>query len=68
MEKEVIRLAFVTAQEIRPIDVVGHLNIDHRTAVRLLQSLSRKGWFCPIVRENGSRVVKYELIRQHWRE
>lgn len=67
-EKEVIRLAFATAQHIRPIDVVRHLLIDHRTAVRLLQSLCGKGWFHPITREGGSRVIKYKLIKQHWRE
>jgi len=67
-EKEVIRLAFKLASDIRPIDVENHLGINHRTAVRLLQSLCAKNWFRSIVREGGSRVIKYELIRQNWRE
>lgn len=67
-EKEIIRLAFAAARDIRPIDVVRHLNIDHRTAVRMLQSLCAKAWFRPIMRENGARVIKYKLIKQQWRE
>lgn len=42
-EKEIIRLAVFLVQPIRPIDVQMHFEIDHRTAVLMLQKLCAKG-------------------------
>lgn len=62
-EKEIIRLAGRLARPLRPIDAALHFDIDHRTAVLMLQKLCKKGWLRPTVRANGERVVRYELIR-----
>jgi hypothetical protein len=62
-EKEIIRLAIRLAQSIRPKDVERHLEIDHKTAVLLLQRLCTKGWLLPTIRGKGERVVRYELAR-----
>jgi hypothetical protein len=60
-EKEVIRLAIQLAKSIRPKDVELHFEIDHKTAVLLLQRLCTKGWLLPTIRGRGERVVRYEL-------
>jgi hypothetical protein len=62
-EKEIIRLAFSLARDIRPKDVTDHLRINNRTAVRLLQSLCSQGWLRPVMREGGRRVLCYRLAR-----
>lgn len=62
-EKEVIRLLYQLARPIRPVDVKKHFAINHRTAVRLLQSLRTKGWLTPISRTAGGKIVQYELAR-----
>lgn len=62
-EKEVIRLAIGRGQPIRPKDVSHHLDIDHRTAVRLLRSLCEKGWLLPSYRGSQQRIVRYEMAR-----
>lgn len=61
VEREIIRLAFKLARPLRPIDVENHLNINHRSAVRMLHSLSTKGIFIPFTGPGGKHVVKYEL-------
>jgi len=38
-ERETIRLACTLARPLRPIDIKTHFRIDHRTAVKILQSL-----------------------------
>ncbi|MNI47334.1 hypothetical protein D3C73_1018480 [compost metagenome] len=63
-EREVIRLACMLAQPLRPIDVETHLSINHRTAVRTLQSLCTKGWFSPVTGTEGKHRVRYELQRE----
>jgi hypothetical protein len=60
-EKEIIRLAIGLSQPIRPKDVERHLEIDHKTAVKMLQKLCTKGWLLPSFRGKGERVVRYEL-------
>lgn len=60
-ERETIRLACKLARPLRPIDVVTHLSINHRTAVRMLQSLSTKGMFSAVTGAEGKRVVRFEL-------
>lgn len=61
IEREIIRLAYKLARPLRPIDVENHLNINHRSAVRILHSLSIKGMFFPVTGSGGKHVVKYEL-------
>lgn len=62
-EQEIIRLACKLTHPLRPIDVETHLNINHRTAVRALQSLCTKGWFAAATGAEGKHVVRYELQR-----
>lgn len=62
-EKEIVRLAIQLAQPIRPKDVERHFEVDHKTAVLMLQKLCKKGWFVPSLRGKGERVVRYELAR-----
>lgn len=62
-ERETIRLACSLARPLRPIDIVTHLNLNHRTAVRTLQALCAKGLFLPIAGASGKHVVRYELQR-----
>jgi len=47
-EREVIRYAHQLARPLRPKDVEHHLNVCHRTSVRVLQVLSSKGYLNPI--------------------
>lgn len=60
-EREIIRLAYRIARPLRPIDVETHLNVNHRTAVRILKSLYEKGWFSAVTGAEGKHVVRYEL-------
>ncbi|TJY42042.1 hypothetical protein E5161_12345 [Cohnella pontilimi] len=62
-EQEIIRLAITLVREVRPIDVERHLRVNNRTATRMLQNLCVKGRMRPIVRENGVRVLQYELVK-----
>jgi hypothetical protein len=62
-EKGIIRLAIQLARPIRPKDVQIHFEVDHKTAVRMLQKLCDKGWLTPSLRGTGERVVRYELAR-----
>ncbi|NOU95841.1 hypothetical protein GC093_21830 [Paenibacillus sp. LMG 31456] len=62
-EKEIIRLSVQLAQPIRPKDVERHFEIDHKTAVLMLQRLCTKGWLRPTFRGKGERIVRYELAR-----
>jgi very-short-patch-repair endonuclease len=61
LEREIIRLACRLARPLRPIDVEKHLSINHRYAVRMLQSLCSKGWFAAAAGASGQHVVRYEL-------
>lgn len=60
-EKELIRLAYQLPRPIRPIDVENHLDINHRTAVRTLQSLCSKGYFTAATGASGQKIVRYEV-------
>ncbi|WP_407671568.1 DUF559 domain-containing protein [Paenibacillus guangzhouensis] len=60
-EREVIRLAHQLARPLRPKDVESHLDVCHRTSVRVLLALSAKGYLNPIRSESGIRVTKYTL-------
>ncbi|MCY9697302.1 DUF559 domain-containing protein [Paenibacillus alginolyticus] len=62
-EREIVRLVCRLARPLRPIDVVTHLGINHRTAVRTLQSLCTKGWFSAVTGAAGKNIVRYELQR-----
>ncbi|MBA9084206.1 very-short-patch-repair endonuclease [Fontibacillus solani] len=61
IEREIIRLAYSLSRPLRPIDVKTHLDINHRTAVRTLQSLASKGIFSSTPGVKGKHVVRYEL-------
>jgi hypothetical protein len=60
-EREIIRFACTLARPVRPIDVENHLGMNHRTAVRTLQSLCTKGLFVAVTGELGKYAVRYEL-------
>ncbi|MBP1977841.1 hypothetical protein J2Z47_006127 [Cohnella thailandensis] len=60
-EKEIVRLAHTLARAIRPIDVVKHLGLNQRSAVKYLNALSEKGVFNPIKASGCDRIMKYEL-------
>ncbi|MCR8843965.1 endonuclease domain-containing protein [Paenibacillus sp. SC116] len=64
VEREVIRLACRLARPLKPVDVASHLEVNHRTAVRLLQSLQAKGLFHAVIGNDGKRVARYEM-QQH---
>lgn len=61
-QREIIRLAGFLARPIRPIDVVQHLAINHRTAVQLLQQLCERRLFQPILNEKPTRVTFYRIL------
>ncbi|MOA45334.1 hypothetical protein D3C78_1677240 [compost metagenome] len=61
MEREIIKLACMLARPVRPIDVVSHLGLNHRTAVRTLHLLCEKGWFAAISGAEGKHNVRYQL-------
>ncbi|MHA0856237.1 hypothetical protein [Paenibacillus sp. CMAA1364] len=65
-ENEVIRFALTHVQPLSPKRVASHFSINHRTSVRLLQSLCSKGWLRPIVSGAGRRIHRYELHREMW--
>ncbi|MDQ6420609.1 hypothetical protein RB620_14355 [Paenibacillus sp. LHD-117] len=60
-DREIVRLACILARPLRPIDVEKHLDINHRTAVKILHSLSERGLFTPISGGEGKYVVRYEM-------
>lgn len=60
-EREILRLACTLARPLRPVDVETHLGLNHRTAVRTLQSLSAKGVLLAVAGPEGKHVTKYEL-------
>ncbi|WP_127533066.1 DUF559 domain-containing protein [Paenibacillus kobensis] len=60
--KELIRLANALGRPLRPIDVERYLNINHRTAVNLLRTCSKYGWFAMIAGAKGKNIVRYELL------
>jgi len=61
IEKELIRYAIQCAGEIRPIEVREYLDIDYKTAAKMLNTLCSKGWFIPKYGPDGKRVVKYKF-------
>lgn len=62
-EREILRLSCMLARPLRPVDVETHLFLNHRTAVRTLQSMCGKGLLKPAFGFEGKRAVKYELQR-----
>lgn len=59
-EQEIARLSWTLARPLRPIDVTNHLNISHRSATNILQSMSAEGHFTIIKGESGKYAVRYE--------
>jgi hypothetical protein len=64
LEKEVVKLAVASGAPIRPADVKRRFAVDHRTAVKWLQSLCAKGWLKPVPRGKSRRLMAYELDRR----
>nr|WP_305953408.1 MULTISPECIES: hypothetical protein [unclassified Paenibacillus] len=62
MEQEIIRLAVQLARPIRPLDVEEHFDITYKTAIRILRSLTEKGWLLPSPDAGLQRIVRYELV------
>jgi very-short-patch-repair endonuclease len=58
-EQETLRLALTLARDIRPVDVIRHLKMNRRTAIRILQRLCQKGRLTAVRR--GSRMMRYRL-------
>jgi hypothetical protein len=66
-ENEVIRLAYSLARPIKPMDIETHFSINHRTAIRILNSLCHKGRLNPVSRGMSGRRTYYELTsKQPW--
>lgn len=64
IEREIIRLTYTIAKPLRPIDIRTHLDINYRTAVRVLQSLCKKGWLIPQAGAEGKNILRYELVKR----
>lgn len=62
-EKEVVLLALQNAHSIRPKDIEKHFEIDHKTAILMLQRLKNKGWLRPTYGAKQERVVRYALTK-----
>jgi len=62
-DHEIMRLAVMKAEPIRPIDVTKHFLIDHRTAVKYLKRLCQKGWIQPLYHANGQRIRYYQITK-----
>ncbi|HIW33989.1 MAG TPA: hypothetical protein IAA29_14500 [Candidatus Paenibacillus intestinavium] len=62
VENEIIRLALVNGKVIRPVDVVKHLEINEKTAIKYLSQLSEKGHFHAVVSGRTKRINKYEYV------
>jgi hypothetical protein len=60
-DKELIRLACTLERPLRPIDVERHFQINHRTAVKLLQVCCTRGWMAEVTGRSGKHVVRYKL-------
>ncbi|MGO4275109.1 hypothetical protein AB4Z22_35635 [Paenibacillus sp. TAF58] len=61
-----IKLAYSLARPIRPIDIASHFDVNHRTAVRLLQTVSAKGWLRPVRPGKGIKALMYEHVQGAW--
>ncbi|MHA6532546.1 hypothetical protein [Paenibacillus sp. BAC0078] len=62
-EKEVLRLAWRQGKPLRPKDVCDHFEINFRTARRLLQSLSDKGFLEPVTSEQRVRFYNVKAMQ-----
>lgn len=64
-EKEVVVLALTRSNLIRPKDVEDHLNMTHRSAVKLLRSLVDQRKFEMVLSGKGEKVRYYRLNEGH---
>jgi predicted DNA-binding transcriptional regulator len=64
LEKELVKLMVFQAAPIRPAEIAKHLDIDRRTAIKMLRTLCDKGWLKPVARGNSGRQMAYELDRR----
>ncbi|MFD0958431.1 hypothetical protein [Paenibacillus chungangensis] len=63
-DKEIIRFAAFLARPVKPIEMARYFSIDHRTVIRHLQRLCKKGWLHPVIQEKGQRVTRYKLTKE----
>lgn len=63
-EQEIIKLALSRVEPIRPTDVAHHLDLNYRTAIKILQSLVDQGKLQPLHSGNGARTRYYQLNDQ----
>lgn len=62
LDRESILLALAHSSPLHPIDIERHLNISHRTAVKVLRSLVVRGYFHQIESGTGQRTRFYQVI------
>ncbi|MFD2334001.1 DUF559 domain-containing protein [Cohnella sp. GCM10020058] len=67
IEREIIRMAATLARPLRPVDVLTHLRLGHRTAQRALTALCEAGLFTEIRGPEGNRIVKYAATDAAWK-
>jgi len=62
VEQDLLKLVVRLGRNIRPVNAVRELGINHRTAVKYLKRLTDQGKFRAIISERSGKVVRYEYI------
>ena len=62
IERDILMMAYGLNRPIKPVDIETRLQLNRRTAVRHLQSLTRIGKLHPIAAGNANKVCRYELV------
>lgn len=60
-EQEIIQFTISRIRPIRPADVIQHLDINYRTAIKVLRSLVDQGKLQAVYSGNGTRIRYYKL-------
>lgn len=66
-EAEILKLACNLGRPLRPIDVVRHFAINHRSALQWIQQLCNKKFLKPVRNGNGLRITQYEIATDVYR-
>jgi hypothetical protein len=61
-EREILFLVQKKNGQIRPVDLVRELDVNWRTAVKLLQRLCDKGKLRPVAAGRSGRITRYERV------
>lgn len=66
IRREIVLMACESGGRISPAQVEQQLELNHRTAVRHLQALCERGWFQPLLCDNGksTKVMRYGLLQE----